>query len=81
MGIEKLAQEDFELLKEAVWRNKPSLMNVANLVGKSALTAEQRSALREALADELCSTGLMSDGEPNERGVKLDAIIGKLMFY
>ncbi len=33
------------------------------------------------LFDELLSTGLRPDDEPNERGIKLDDIIGKLMYY
>jgi hypothetical protein len=77
----KILGEDLQLLREAIWRNKPALMTVADLIGKATLTEEQREALREVLADELCSTGLRSDGEPNERGLKLDDIIGKPRFY
>jgi hypothetical protein len=77
----KLKDEDFRLLREVVWRNKPSLASVASLVGGQALTENQREELREILADELCSTGLKPDGEPNERGLRLDSIIGNLMFY
>jgi hypothetical protein len=77
----KLKDEDLRLLREVVWRNKPSLVSAANLVGGQALTENQREELREVLADELCSTGLRPDGEPNERGLKLDSIIGNLMSY
>jgi hypothetical protein len=77
----KISREDLELLREAVGRHKPSLMSVVDLVGKVALTDGQRENLRMALADDLCSTGLRPDSEPNEHGLKLDAIIGKLMYY
>jgi hypothetical protein len=68
-------------LREAVWRYAPALAGVADLVGKTTLTDEQREDLREVLADKLFSTGLKPDGEPNERGLRLDTIIGGLMFY
>lgn len=79
--MKKIGSEDLELLREAVWRHKPALMIVADLVGKVTLTDEQREDLREALVDELLPTGLRPDGEPNERGRRLDDIIGKLMHY
>lgn len=56
-------------------------MGLVDLIGKAPLAEEQREELRMILADELCSTGLRPDGEPNERGIKLDDIIGKLMYY
>jgi hypothetical protein len=62
-------------------RNDGKDVEAVNRLGKVALTEGQREALREVLADELCSTGLKQNGEPNERGLKLDAIIGKLMYY
>jgi hypothetical protein len=77
----KLKNEDLRLLREVVRQNKPSLIDTADLVGDKALTENQREELREVLADELCSTGLKTDGEPNERGIRLDSIIGNLMSY
>jgi hypothetical protein len=81
MSDKKLSNIDLQFLNEVIRRSNPTLSNVADLVGKVALTEDQREDLREALADELCSTGLKPDGEPNERGLKLDTIIGKLMYY
>jgi hypothetical protein len=72
---------DKELLMEVVCRHAPALAGVVDLVGKATLTDEQREELREVLVDELFSTGLKPDGEPNERGLRLDDIIGSLMFY
>jgi hypothetical protein len=81
MSDKRLSDTDLQILKEIIRRSNPALSGVADLVGKVSLTEGQREDLREALADELCSTGLKPDGEPNERGFKLDAIIGKLMYY
>jgi hypothetical protein len=81
MNDKSLSDLDLRLLKEVIRQSNPILSGMADLVGKVALTEDQREDLREALADELCSTGLKSDGEPNERGLKLDAVIGKLMYY
>lgn len=81
MNPGKLTDEDFQLLREAVLKYYPSLIGLVGLVGKEPLSEEQRETLREALAGELCSTGLRPDDEPNERGIKLDNIIGKLASY
>jgi hypothetical protein len=79
--METINDDDLRLLSEVVWMNKPSLMSVARQVGVKILTEGEREELREVLADELCSKGLRADNEPNERGLRLDSIIGKLMFY
>jgi hypothetical protein len=39
------------------------------------LSPEERLALQQAVADELVSTGLGKNDEPNERGVRLEALI------
>ncbi len=62
-------------------RNRPDLAGVVSLVGKVTLTKGQREDLRGVLLDELCATGLKPDSEPNERGLWLDDVLGKLMFY
>jgi hypothetical protein len=79
--MEMINSTDLQLLSEVVWKNKPSLMDAARQVGVKILTEEQREELREVLADELCSTGLKAENEPNERGLRLYSIIGKIMFY
>jgi hypothetical protein len=42
------------------------------------LTAEARRSLIEALLDEFSLTGLKADGEPNERGLRIEALIDEL---
>lgn len=39
------------------------------------LTLEQRFALQQACGDELCTTGLGEDDEPNDRGYLLEELI------
>ena len=76
-----LTTEEAELLREVVWRREPSLLRLLEVIGRTPLTTVQREALREILADELCETGLRADDEPNERGLKIDDLIGRLMYF
>jgi len=39
------------------------------------LSPQERLVLQQAIADELVSTGLGKNDEPNERGVRLEALI------
>jgi len=43
-----------------------------------ALDPEERLAVRQALTDELCATGLGDDDSPNQRGMNLESLIDYL---
>lgn len=74
-----LTGEELTLLREVLWKRQPVLLRVVNLLGESPLTDEQRDEIRNVLADELCETGLLPNDEPNQRGIALDNIIGKVL--
>lgn len=73
-----LHPEEARLLREVLWKRQPSLLHRLDSLGVIPLTTEQREELRQVLADELCETGLQPDDEPNERGLRLDDLIGQL---
>lgn len=78
MGREKLNPQEGELLREVLLRRRPALLGVLDTLGAVPLADERREELREALAEELCETGLREDGEPNQRGLALDDLISRL---
>jgi hypothetical protein len=78
---QRLKSEELELLRKVFWKRKPALLAYLDTLGRVALTIEQREEIRHVLADELCERGLNEDEEPNERGLKLDGLIGALTHY
>jgi hypothetical protein len=73
--------EDQKLLREVIWRRQPLLIPIIDAMGEAPLKEEDREMIRNVLADEFIETGLSGDDEPNERGIRLDNIIGLLMYY
>ncbi|HLA18921.1 MAG TPA: hypothetical protein VJ253_06315 [Dehalococcoidia bacterium] len=66
------------LLRDVIERRNPELSGLLDRLGVVRLTTEEREALRYALADELCESGLGPDDEHNEFGLELDDLIGAL---
>lgn len=77
----RLSAEESEVLSQVIWRRKPSLMSLVRSVGKEPLSRDQREELRGVLLDEFTETGLREDYEPNEWGLKIDDLIGRLMDF
>ena len=61
------------LLLEVVQARCSKYIDAMDRIGQ--LSPEERLALQQAVADELVSTGLGKNDEPNERGVRLEALI------
>lgn len=80
-GRSRLKDEEFDFLSKVIWQRNPSLMPLVHSLGKTPLTQEEREQLRDVLADELVEHGLQPDDEPNEWGVKVDDLIGRLMDF
>jgi hypothetical protein len=57
------------------------LATVVEQLGTSHLDDETREKLRSVLLDEMDAKGLKGDDEPNQLGVQLDDIVGKLSQY
>jgi hypothetical protein len=66
-----------DLLRDVVIRRCPELLEV---LGRTPLsvTLDESNAVRQALTDEFCATGLRPDHEPNERGLQLEELIDYL---
>jgi hypothetical protein len=47
-------------------------------LGLVPLTDKQREEIRGAVAEELIETGLTEEDEPNEKGLLLDDLIGRI---
>ena len=71
--IAKMTEDLRVLLLEVVQARCPEHADSMNRIGQ--LSAEERLALQQAVSDELVSSGLGENDEPNKRGVKLEALI------
>lgn len=76
-----MTSDDQNLLRTVIARRQPPLLDVTDALGRSPLTDELREEFRLVLADELCEVGLLPSGEPNELGVRLDDLIGRLRYF
>jgi hypothetical protein len=63
------------LLREVVGKQQPSLLAAIDLVGRTPLSPEMKDGIWDALAAELCETGLNARDEPNARGRALEELI------
>ena len=73
-----LKPEMYQLLKDVALKHQPDLLSSVELLEKKQLSAEKCFDLCEMLTAELCECGLDENDEPNERGLLIDEIIGKL---
>jgi hypothetical protein len=77
----ELTDAESRLLKEVVKKRAPRQTALLSVVGQRALSTEEREALRASLSEEFVSDGLRENDEPNEYGVRLDNLIGRLMHF
>lgn len=75
---EGLTSAEQVLLRRILGKRKPSLLRVIDMPGDAPLSTEQRESLRAVLADELSEAGLRADSEPNDYGLRIDRLIGRL---
>jgi hypothetical protein len=73
--------DERELLRRITAKYSPKIVDLVDVLGTRPLTDEEREALRAGLAEEFVSVGLKEDSEPNEYGVEVDALIGRLTFF
>jgi hypothetical protein len=74
----RLSPKMEELLTEVISKRRPDLISLLASPQDTELSDSQIDELREAVADEFCETGLREDDEPNERGLLLEDIIGRI---
>jgi hypothetical protein len=75
-----MVRTDKNLLLTVVTKHLPELHPVVQEVGIKGLSADQRSALREAITSEFIETGLMPNDEPNARGLALEELLDEIGF-
>lgn len=73
-----LNERELTLLRRIVWSRQPGLQKLTQEIGSAPLREEEREELRGLLAEELTENGLRPDGEPNEHGLEVDRLIGRL---
>ena len=79
--MNRLSDQDIAFMVAIVQRRQPELLPLAQGIRMQKLLETERETLRGVLADELSEAGLGEDGIINDVGMRLDEIIGKLMFY
>lgn len=67
-----------ELLREVVIKRCPHLVSSLAALEDMEITDSEGDELWDAVADEFAETGLKEDDEPNERGLMLEDLIGRL---
>jgi len=80
----KLADKSLELLKKCLERHNPSLISGIESSNSDSYTVDFYNELRGIVGDELCVRGLQANYEPNEYGLRLEALIdeiGRLFLY
>lgn len=74
----RLSPKMTELLTEVISKRCPHLLGLLAVPQGTERTNSQLDELREVVADEFSETGLKEDDEPNQRGLLLEDIIGRL---
>jgi hypothetical protein len=76
--ILKLKPEMEELLREVLEKRRPDLLKLIPPYREIDLTDFELDEVIDAVTDEFTATGLKEDDEPNQRGIRLDDLIGAL---
>lgn len=77
----RFGADERELLRRITTKYSPEIVDLVDVIGTRPLTDDERKDLRAGLAEEFVSVGLKEDSEPNEYGIEVDALIGRLMFF
>ncbi len=78
MKLPRLSQQETKLLQEILANRRPDLAWLLHNEASQAMAQTDLEAMRETLVAELCETGLGPGDEPNERGLLIETLIGKL---
>lgn len=77
----RITQDLRQLLVEVLRRRCPDVTAFTHDGTFRALSKEERERIVDALAAELTEGELASDGEPTQRGLKIDGLIGYFVPY
>ena len=67
-----------ELLQLCIQRHNPTLLPMIKSKNDITYDANFYNKLREAVGDEFCDKGLLSNDEPNEYGLRLEELIDEI---
>ena len=81
MARVQLKRQQLQLLREALAQRAPDLLRRVATDGSIELERDEMKDVQGLIADELVATGLRDDDEPNERGLKLEDLIGAFSPY
>lgn len=77
--VARLDAQELELLREVVTRRRPEVLPLVDaLAAGKPLAKMEREKLRQAVAGELCGSGLDANDEPTPRGLLLEHLIDRL---
>jgi hypothetical protein len=78
MASNGLKAHEVTLLKEILLKHSPALIHRIDTFATVPLTAEELEAFQDVLGDELCTSGLRPDSDPNTRGLAIESLIDRL---
>ncbi len=67
-----------ELLTEVIKKHRPDMLNLVTSSQDIELTDTELDEIFDIVGNEFCETGLKINDEPNERGLLLEDLIGRL---
>ena len=73
-----ISQKQMDLLREVLKDRQPDMLATVARAALTTLNQKQRQTICEAIAEEIATTGLKDDSEPNQRGLLLEDIIDAL---
>ncbi len=76
--MKHMKPKDKELLIEVLKKRLPSVLPLPSDLEFDRVTPQQIDDICQALTDEFCETGLLSNSEPNERGIRLESLLDHL---
>lgn len=78
---ERITEQEYALLHEIVFKHKPELEYILDILGVQSLTREQKKGVHLVLAAELDDKGMAKENELNDYGQIIVDLIGKLLYY
>jgi hypothetical protein len=76
--MKSLSGSMYCLLFEILEKRSPQLLPLLERAKMGTLESTEVASLCQIVTDEFCETGLLSDSEPNERGLLLEVLIDTL---
>ena len=71
----KLKPEELALVREVLHRWAPNRPELLERTDQNTLSPSERREVGELITKELMASGLGSDDEPTQRGIRLEALI------